>query len=83
MELYQTERAEARKRLVEAGRDPDAFTFEMAYLPPDPDGGGMFTLLYEVTVTHTANQKSLKAIGGIGWNWVDKFSSVLEDGTFD
>ena len=83
MEQYEVELAEAEKRLVANGRDRNDFSFQMSYLPPDPDGAGMFTLLYEVTITNNTTSKSLVAIGGIGWDWVGTFEEELRDGYFD
>ena len=83
MEQYQIELADATKRISAIGKDANAFSFDMAYIPPDPDGGGMFTLMYEIFATHKPTQKSLKLIGGIGWKWVDHFESALKEGFFD
>ncbi len=83
MELYQTELPDAKARVAAAGRNPDDFTFEMEYLPPDPDGGGMFTVQYAVTVTNAATAKGRVMIGGIGMHWVDVFERALNDGQFD
>ena len=83
MDLYDMELEKVRDSLNASGREPRTFTFERKYLPPDPDGGGMFTVHYEITVTNTATGKSLKAIGGIGSDWVDYFQEQLEAGHFD
>lgn len=83
MEQYESELADALKRLAEMGRDKDEFLFEMAFLPPDPDGAGMFTVEYEVKITHQSTLKSLTETGGIGWKWVDRFEDELGKGYFD
>jgi hypothetical protein len=83
MELYETELKDARARLAALGRDPESFAVAMEFLPPDPDGGGMFTVHYEVTVENTANGKGARFIGGIGMRWVDYFEDEVKAGTFD
>jgi len=83
MELYEMELGQARKSIAAAGRDPADFTYEMEYLEPDPDGGGMFTVRYVVTITHAKTGKSLDAVGGIGMDWPGLFAQALEDGHFD
>ena len=83
MELYEIELPEAKARIAAAGRDPDDFTFAMEYLPPDPDGAGMFTVHYLVAVTNTKSGKAKEFIGGIGMGWVERFEDVLKDGHFD
>lgn len=81
--LHEREIDEARERLAQSGRDPAVFTFDLAFMEPDPDGGGMFTVRYEVTVTHSANGKSAGYIGGIGLDWVSAFIEELGGGGFD
>lgn len=83
MELYQSELPDAKARIAASGRDPADFTFEMDYLPPDPDGGGMYTVQYAIRIAHTANGKEKVLIGGIGMHWVDIFEEVLAAGHFD
>ena len=83
MELYEMELPDAKARIAAAGRDPDDFTFEMEYLPPDPDGGGMFTVHYEVRVSQTKTGKTKSLIGGIGMGWVERFEELVKDGYFD
>jgi hypothetical protein len=83
MELYEAELLDATKRLVAWGRDKNEFSFRRAYLPPDPDGAGMFTVQYEVTISNQRTSKSMVLIGGIGCRWVDQFASAIEDGYFD
>lgn len=83
MEQYQIELADALERIAAFGRNREDFSFEMAYLPPDPDGGGMFTVQYEVRISNRNTSKNLRTIGGIGWNWVDRFEKALRDGHFD
>lgn len=82
-ELYAIELPDAKARIAAAGRNPDNFTFAMEYLPPDPDGGGMFTVHYEVTVTNTKGGKTKEFIGGIGMGWVERFEDALGRGLFD
>ena len=82
-ELYAIELPQAMALIAAAGRDPDQFTFAMEYLPPDPDGGGMFTVHYMVTVTNTGSGKSQDFIGGIGMGWVEQFADALAQGLFD
>ena len=83
MELYEMERDDALARIRAHGGLADDYSFEMEYLPPDPDGGGMFTVQYEIKVTNTRTAKSKTLIGGIGMRWVDRFEAALEDGFFD
>ena len=83
MELYQKELEDAVERIRSAGRDPDDFAFDMAYQEPDPDGGGMFTVRYDVVVTRRASGKSFTSVGGIGLRWVDEFDHALRSGRFD
>jgi hypothetical protein len=83
MELYETELADARKRIAASGRAPGHFTFAMEYLPPDPDGGGMFTVQYLIEIAETATGKNKSLIGGIGSHWVDRFEELLGEGYFD
>ena len=80
MDLYEMELEEAKKRLQANGGNPDDFLFAMEIMPPDPDGGGMFTVRYAVTVTCKSNGKSLEAIGGIGLDWVGYFEEALNEG---
>jgi hypothetical protein len=83
MEQYDIERGDAVKRISESGRNKDDFLFHRTYLPPDPDGDGMFTVQYDVTISNKITSKSLNLTGGIGWKWVDHFESELRDGYFD
>jgi len=80
--LHEKEIDQAKDIVAESGRDPDAFTFDVSFMEPDPDGGGMFTVRYEVTVTNTANDKSEGYIGGIGLDWVGAFAIDLGEGVF-
>ena len=82
MELYEMELADAKSRLARLGLDPAQFTFEMEFLPPDPDGGGMFTVHYQILVTNTSSGKTKMLIGGIGMGWVDRFEHLVKDGHF-
>jgi hypothetical protein len=83
VELYEIELVEAAKRLVANGRDKNEFVFERSYCAPDPDGAGMFTVQYEVTISNIKTSRSMVVIGGIGLRWVDQFESALKDGQFD
>ena len=83
MELYEIELEDAKARLSALGRDPKQFAFEMEFLPPDPDGGGMFTVHYEVRVTNTASGQGAGFIGGIGMGWVDFFEDAVKAGKLD
>ena len=83
MELYESEMPDARARIAASGRNPDDFTFEMEYLPPDPDGGGMFTVQYLVQIANTATGKTRDLIGGIGMHWTDRFEELVNEGHFD
>ena len=83
MELYETELGDARARIAASGREPEHFTFAMEYLPPDPDGGGMFTVQYLIEITQTATGKTKGLIGGIGMHWVDRFEELVNESYFD
>lgn len=83
MELYAMERVKAGTILEEQGRSPDDFAFTVSYLPPDPDGGGMFTVRYEVTIESVRTGKGLVTVGGIGLDWVGDFVEALDEGHFD
>lgn len=83
MELHEMEIEDAKKRLAASGRGPDDFSFDLSFLPPDPDGGGMFTVRYEVTITNTKSGKTLSPIGGIGLDWVGEFEDALKAGKLD
>lgn len=83
MKQYEMELVDAANRLAGNGRSTSDFSFQMSYVAPDPDGAGMFTVEYEVTILNNKTSKSLIVIGGIGHNWVDLFESHLKDGYFD
>jgi len=83
MDLYESELEDARTRLTANGRNPEDFEFDAEMLPPDPDGGGMFTVQYEVTVQNLRTEYGAVFIGGIGMHWVDSFEEALKDGAFD
>ena len=80
--LHEKEIDQAKESIAASGRDPDAFTFDVSFMEPDPDGGGMFTVRYEVTVTNTETGKSEGYIGGIGLDWVGAFEADLGEGAF-
>ena len=81
MDMPQAEIEEAKARITEHGADPAQYSFAVAYLPPDPDGAGMFTVQYEIAVTHKTKTRTY--IGGIGSRWVNAFANALKDGYFD
>jgi hypothetical protein len=83
MELWDMELEDARRRIAAAGKRPEDFAFDRTFLPPDPDGAGMFTVQYEVRATYAPTDSCLRAIGGIGMGWVDYFEEALKDGYFD
>jgi len=83
MELYNRDLAAAREAISKAGKSPDDFVFAMEFQEPDPDGGGMFTVYYDVTATCTPTGKRFVRTGGIGLNWVNQFVAALEQGHFD
>jgi hypothetical protein len=83
MAMYDDELIKAQELLRASGRDPGDFSFEMEYMEPDPDGAGMFTVQYLVTVRNTRTDKGLRAIGGIGSDWVGHFRQELDEGYFD
>jgi hypothetical protein len=74
---------EAARRIAANGRDKNDFVFNRSYLPPDPDGAGMFTVQYEVTISNLKTSKSMVVIGGIGLQWVDQFVGALKAGKLD
>ena len=80
--LHEQEVEDARQRVAASGRSADDFRFDVKFMEPDPDGGGMFTVRYEITVTNDATGKSGGYIGGIGMDWVDAFEEELKDGEF-
>ncbi|MDG2002036.1 MAG: hypothetical protein P8J20_01765, partial [Novosphingobium sp.] len=82
-QLHEQELDDAKARLKAHGRDPDSFTFKLEFMEPDPDGGGMFTVTYQIDVTNQATSKSVSFIGGIGMGWVENFEEVLKAGEFD
>ena len=83
MELHEQEQEQAKELLVSLKKDPDSYRFDVSFLPPDPDGGGMFTVRYTVVATNANNGNSLEMIGGIGLDWVAVFEEALHDGHFD
>jgi hypothetical protein len=82
-QLHEQELEDAGQRLKAHGREPDDFDFKLTFQEPDPDGGGMFTVYYDITVTNAKTSKSASFIGGIGMGWVDHFEAALKDGDFD
>lgn len=83
MSMYEDELAKAHELLVASGRTPEDFAFEMEFMEPDPDGAGMFTVQYLVTIVNTRTEKGLRSIGGIGRDWVGDFKAQLDEGYFD
>jgi len=82
MELYNREVAQAQEAITAAGLSPDDFEFSMEFHEPDPDGGGMFTVYYDVAVTAKPSGKAFRGIGGIGQNWLSGFTEALNSGHF-
>jgi hypothetical protein len=82
MGMYEDELEQAIQRLEANGRAKDDFSFEMSYLEPDPDGGGMFTVQYQIQILDKTTDKGLLAIGGIGSDWVGYFEEALKEGFF-
>ena len=83
MSGYEQELARAKREIAALGRDPGAFDFAMAYLPPDPDGGGMFTVQYAVTVTNRATGRSVATTGGNELDWVAELLHRFAQGRLD
>lgn len=81
--LHEQEFDEARQKLEAIGRNVDDFAFDVLFMEPDPDGGGMYTVRYEVSVTNRETGKSGGYIGGIGLDWVSVFEQEVSDGEFD
>ena len=82
-QLHEQELEDAKQRLQAHGREPDDFDFKLEFQAPDPDGGGMFTVYYDITATNRRSWKSASFIGGIGMGWVDHFEAALKGGEFD
>lgn len=82
-QLHETELDDAKKLLAANGRDPQDFDFKLEFQPPDPDGGGMFTVYYDIVVTNTKTGKNAGYVGGIGMGWVEAFEKDLKAGEFD
>jgi hypothetical protein len=83
VESSDRELREALELLRASGRNAEGFSFDLSQLPPDPDGGGMYTVQYEVKITNNRTSKFMTVIGGIGSRWLDEFGRALEDGYFD
>ena len=83
MEMYDDERSKALEHIRAVGRDENDFAFSRTYHTPDPDGGGMFTIRYDVEIINKKTAKSLVEIGGIGFDWVGNFEEALKEGHFD
>jgi len=81
--MHEIELEDAKKLVGEHGRDPADFDFQLAFQEPDPDGGGMFTVYYDIDVTNAKSGKSASFVGGIGMGWVEAFEAALKDGAFD
>lgn len=82
-QLHEMELEDAKQRLSAHGRDAGEFDFKLEFMEPDPDGGGMFTVTYQIDVTNQKTSKTASFIGGIGMGWVDAFEEALKDGAFD
>ena len=83
MAQHEPEVETAKQRIGALGLDPADFSFDVEYEPPDPDGAGMFTVRYVVTITRGKTGKSLGTIGGIGFDWVGDLEEELRSGYFD
>jgi len=81
--LHEQELDDARQKLAVNGRAAEDFTFDVSFMEPDPDGAGMYTVRYEVSVSNGATGKSGTYFGGIGSRWVDAFEEDLKDGQYD
>ncbi len=81
--LHEQEIEDARDKVTASGRNADDFAFDVAFLEPDPDGGGMYTVRYEITATNGTTGKSGGYMGGIGLEWVSVFEEELAQGGFD
>lgn len=81
--LHEQELDEARHKVTSSGRNADDFAFDVQFMEPDPDGGGMYTVRYEVTATNSVTGKSGGYIGGIGMDWVSAFEEQLNEGEYD
>jgi hypothetical protein len=82
-QLHEIELEDAKQRIAASGRNPEDFDFRLEFQEPDPDGGGMFTVYYDITATNTKTGKSAGFVGGIGMGWVDAFEEALKQGEFD
>lgn len=82
-QMYEDELVKANAILTASGRTPGDFGFEMEFMEPDPDGAGMFTVTYLVTIVNVKTEKGLRSIGGIGYDWVADFKANLDEGYFD
>jgi hypothetical protein len=82
-ELYDDELVKAHEGLITRGRTPGDYGIEMEFMEPDPDGGGMFTVQYLVTIVNAKTGKGLRSIGGIGNDWVGHFLAEVDEGYFD
>lgn len=82
MDMYEGELAEALGKIDARGLSREDFAFAMDYLPPDPDGAGMFTVAYEIAIRNLKTDKAIKLLGGIGYHWVARFDEALADGDF-
>ena len=80
MEYHEIELEAARSQLKAAGYDRDDFTFRLGFLPPDPDGGGMISVEYQITVANTKSGRVMQGIGGIGMGWGEYFANALKEG---
>jgi len=81
--LHEIELDDAKQRLAAHGRDPADFDFALSFQEPDPDGGGMYTVYYDIAVTSRKSGKSAGFVGGIGMGWVEAFEEALKGGEFD
>ncbi|RYG30574.1 MAG: hypothetical protein EON93_14555 [Burkholderiales bacterium] len=80
--LHEQEIEDAREKVTASGGNADDFRFDVAFMEPDPDGGGMYTVRYEITATNGATGKSGGYMGGIGLEWVSVFEEELAEGKY-
>ena len=80
--LHEREIEDAKKKLAVLGRNLADFSFDVEFMEPDPDGGGMYTVRYAVAVANSATMRTASYIGGIGMDWVDAFEEAVKAGEF-
>ena len=83
MEIYERELIQVGEKIEAAGKAVTDFRFDRTFQEPDPDGGGMFTVYYDIVATYLPTGKSVCATGGIGLRWVEEFAEALDSGYFE